>query len=99
MLQGQLPFSPTRRGEILLDHSNNLWIADDALGLIKWKPGTSKYKIYTAKETPDDTSSVTGRPVNLFEDSRGNIWFQRPGGFGIYIAAKDSIENFIFTQK
>ena len=46
LLTDQLPFSLTRRGRYLLDHHSNLWIADEALGLIKWKPGTRTYKIY-----------------------------------------------------
>jgi ligand-binding sensor domain-containing protein len=97
-LLGQLPFSVTRRGELLLDHLGNLWISDDAHGLIKWKPGTATYRIYKTKNTPEDTIAFTGRALNLFEDSRGNIWFQRLNGFGVYLAAKDSIENFVYTQ-
>ncbi|MEP7374495.1 MAG: histidine kinase [Chitinophagaceae bacterium] len=97
LLRDQLPFSLTRRGEILLDHSKNLWIADDELGLIKWKPGTSHYKIYKTREPSNDSLPVTARLANLLEDSRGNIWFKRPGGFGIYLAAKDTIQNFLYA--
>jgi ligand-binding sensor domain-containing protein len=98
MLRRQLPFSFTRRGEILLDHSGNLWIADDALRLIKWKPGTAAYKVYKTKKTSNDTIPITARLAHLFEDSRGNIWFQRPGGFGVYMPVTDSIESFVYTK-
>jgi ligand-binding sensor domain-containing protein len=45
-----------------------------------------------------DTSSAFQRVENLFEDSKGNIWFQRGQGVGVYLAAKDSILNFIFSN-
>jgi ligand-binding sensor domain-containing protein/two-component sensor histidine kinase len=97
-LRRQLPFSLARRGEILLDHLGNLWISDDAQGLIKWKPGANDYRFYKTNIGSGDTSILTGRVINLFEDSRGNLWFQRMNGFGIYIAARDSIENFLYTK-
>ena len=99
MLREQLPFSFVRRGGILLDHLGNLWISDDAYGLIKWKPGTKTYHLYKTNMTQGDTSVFADRVVNFFEDSRGNIWFQRQNGFGVYVAVKDSIENFLYTQK
>jgi ligand-binding sensor domain-containing protein len=98
-LQKELPFAaPTRRGEILLDRSNNLWIADDVQGLIKWKPGTHSYRVYKNELLWTDTSSTSGRVENFFEDSKGNIWFQRGNGMSVYIAAKDSILNFIYSK-
>lgn len=97
-LMQRLPFSITRQGEMLLDHSGNLWISDDANGLIKWKPGATTYHFYKTKVASEDSGAVTGRLVNFFEDSHGNIWFQKPGGFSVYITAKDSIKNFIYTE-
>ena len=98
LLKDQLPFSVIRRGEILLDHAQNLWIAEEEVGLIKWKPGTRQYKIYKVREPSTDTTPVITRMTNLFEDSKGNIWFQKTGGFGIYVAAKDSIKTFLYTN-
>lgn len=97
MLRDQLPFSPTRRGDILLDRANNLWIADDAMGLIKWKPGTRQYKIYKTRDAKEGMS-FAARLADLFEDRQGNIWFQRQGGFGVYVAARDSIISFIYEK-
>jgi hypothetical protein len=45
-----------------------------------------------------DTSSTVGRVENFFEDSKGNIWFQRGAGLSIYLAGKDSILNFIYPD-
>jgi ligand-binding sensor domain-containing protein/two-component sensor histidine kinase len=98
-LQEELPFAePTKRGEILLDRSGYLWIADDLQGLIKWKPGTHSYRVYKKELLWTDTSAALGRVENLFEDSKGNIWFQRGVGVGVYLAAKDSVLNFIYSN-
>ncbi len=97
ILKRQLPFSVTRRGEVLLDHSGNLWLADDARGLIKWKPGSATYRFYQTNVVNGDSSLFSGRMLNFMEDSHGNIWFSRLNGFGIYVAAKDSIENFLYN--
>lgn len=97
-LQKDFPFAaPTRRGEILLDRSDHLWLADDLQGLIRWKPGTNVYRSYRRELAWTDTSTAQGRIMHLFEDSKGNIWFQRGSGIGVYIGAKDSILNFEYA--
>jgi len=93
-LRGKLAFSPARRGEILLDHSGNVWLSDDTLGLIKCKPGTGQYVVYKNQSLPGDSSNSPRWINNFFEDRQGNIWFQMANGFGVYIAARDSIINF-----
>jgi ligand-binding sensor domain-containing protein len=105
-LQGVAPFSASTRGEILLDRSGNLWISDDTKGLVKWNPDTKEYHIYKDGLQSSDTSDFYGRIKsgfygrlnNFFEDSRGNVWFQRSNGLGVYIADKDSILNFIYVK-
>src|SRR6187399_823487 len=105
-LQGVAPFSASTRGEIMLDRSGNLWISDDTQGLVKWNPGTREYHIYKDGLLSSDTSEFYGRIKggfygrlnNFFEDSRGNVWFQRSNGLGVYIADKDSILNFIYVK-
>lgn len=94
----QLPFSITRQGALLLDRSGDLWIADDARGLIRWKPGTADHRFYAIKAIDGDSSTVTGRLANFFEDSRGNIWFQKQGILSVYLRAKDSIQDFIYSK-
>ena len=88
---------PTRRGAILLDRSGNLWLSDDLQGLIKWKPGSKQYKVYKNELFQLDSGSAS-RFENLFEDSRGNIWFQRGNGLGVYLPVKDSIINFLYSE-
>lgn len=104
-LQGVPPFLNSTRGEIILDRSGNLWISDDTQGLIKWNPETRKYRIYRDDILPGDTGGFSGRITsgffgrlnNFFEDSQGNMWFQRTSGLGVLMAAKDSVYNFIYT--
>ena len=105
-LQGTPPFSALTRGEIILDRSGNIWISDDTQGLIKWNTETRKYRVYKEGLLSNDTSEVHGRIKegfygrlnNFFEDSRGNVWFQRSNGLGVYVAEKDSILNFIYAK-
>ena len=98
-LEHELPFTLSRRGEIMLDHSGNLWISDEAQGMIKWRPGTKQFRIYKTTDMEGDTSTLVARRfLNFFEDSRGNIWFQRFGGFALYVAAKDSILTFLYEK-
>jgi hypothetical protein len=100
------PFSASTRGQIMMDRSGNLWISDDRQGLVKWNPGTKEYHIYKDGLLSTDTSEFYGRVKggfygrlnNFFEDSRGNVWFQRSNGFGVYMADKDSILNFIYVK-
>jgi ligand-binding sensor domain-containing protein len=97
-LTGYLPVSSTRWGEFKLDRSGNLWISADVHGLIKWNLATHKYHIYKDELFRAGPDSLFGRLINLFQDSRGNIWFARLGGFGVYDVASDSIVNFLFTK-
>ncbi len=93
-----LPVSQTRRGQILLDRSGNLWLSDDSRGLIKWRPGSHTHKVYNNGLFSVDSSRFFNRLVNLYEDSHGNIWFERIGGYGVYVAARDSVVSFLFEQ-
>jgi ligand-binding sensor domain-containing protein len=105
-LQGIPPFSASTRGEIILDRTGNLWISDDTQGLVKWNPETREYRVYKDGLLSKDTSEFSGRIKegfygrlnNFFEDSRGNVWFQKSTGFGVYVVEKDSILNFIYAK-
>ncbi len=97
-VQNGLPVSPTRRGEILLDRSGNLWLSDDSRGLVKWKPGAQTHKVYNNGLFSVDSNRFFNRLVNLYEDSRGNIWFERIGGYGVYVASRDSVISFLFEK-
>ncbi|HEX6846934.1 MAG TPA: two-component regulator propeller domain-containing protein, partial [Chitinophagaceae bacterium] len=99
-LERLLPFAaPTRRGEILLDGSDNLWICDDVQGLIKWRPGTNTYRFYKKELVWTERSLDSGIIESLYRDSKGNIWFQRASGVGVYLSDKDSILNFTATNQ
>jgi ligand-binding sensor domain-containing protein len=67
------------------------------VALQKWNPQTNKYVNYKNETLSGDTIGPLNRLLNLYEDSRGNIWFQRQGGFGVYYAAKDKIVSFFYT--
>ena len=93
-----LPVSRTRRGDVLIDKAGYVWLSDDSRGLIKWKAGSKTHKVYNNGLSSFDSSAFFNRLVHLYEDSRGNIWFQRIGGFGVYVASRDSLVNFIYER-
>jgi ligand-binding sensor domain-containing protein len=92
------PFDISRRGDMLLDKAGNIWLTDNTWGLTKWNPGTGKFVNYKNETLLGDSIGVTTRLLNLYEDSRGNIWFQMPGGFGVYVASKEKIYSFIYSK-
>lgn len=97
-LQKQFPFAaPTRRGDMVLDRSGYIWLSDESHGLIKWRPGENKYRSYKNELSRSDPNIAARRLIHLFEDSKGNIWFQRGNGIGVYYAAKDSILSFDYA--
>ena len=93
------PFGITRRGDMLADKEGNVWMTDNTWGLTKWNPATRKFVNYKNETLPGDSMGVSNRLLNLYEDSRGNIWFQMPGGLGVYIASQQKISRFIYSKK
>jgi len=97
-LSAHLPLGSTRWGEILLDRNSNLWISADAFGLIRMNPYTYEYRLYGKELFEKSFDSTFIKLVNFFEDSRGNIWFERPQGICVYVPAKDSIVSFLYSK-
>lgn len=92
------PFGVTRRGDLLADHKGNVWITDNTWGLTKWNPATGKFINYKNETISTDSVGPFNRLLNLYEDSKGNIWFQRQGGMGVFIAAQEKIVSFFYTK-
>ncbi|HMU46864.1 MAG TPA: two-component regulator propeller domain-containing protein [Chitinophagaceae bacterium] len=87
-----------RWGDILKDSHGDIWLCADADGLIRWNTKTGKYKIYREELTVGKGNNPFIRTSLLFEDSQGNVWFSRVGGFSVYLRARDSIVNFIYKE-
>ena len=97
-LSAHLPLGSIRWGEIFLDHNFNLWISADAFGLVRMNPFTYEYKLYGKDLFEQGSDSTFRRLVNFFEDSRGNIWFERTQGICVYMPARDSITSFLYSK-
>ncbi|MFZ9386388.1 MAG: two-component regulator propeller domain-containing protein [Chitinophagaceae bacterium] len=91
-------FTPSWRGDILKDRHGNVWLSDDNWGLTKWNPKTDQYVNYREQTIGGDSVGKINWLVNLYEDSRGNIWFQRQGGIGVYWAERDSFLKFTYLR-
>jgi ligand-binding sensor domain-containing protein/two-component sensor histidine kinase len=97
-VQAGFPFGVTRRGDMIADRNGNVWITDNTWGLTKWNPVTGKFINYKNETISADTVGPLNRLMNMYEDSRGNIWFQRQGGIGVYIAAREKIVSFFYSK-
>lgn len=85
-------------GDVLTARDGKLWLCARNEGLICLDPAKGRSRIFgpEALEKPDPNALPD--PNSLFEDSRGNIWFARTSGLGVYVAARDTIFNFIFSK-
>lgn len=92
------PFLPTRRGDVLKDRKGNVWLSDDTRGLTKWDPRSGQITYFREQFQEANPPEQAYRLTTLFEDSRGNIWFQRLGGMGVYHAGRDSILSFMYSR-
>ncbi len=97
MVRPEGPFAPTRRGDMIRDRDGNIWLSDYTWGLTKWYPKTNRVISYREQTQGAETPGHFNRLLALYEDSRGNIWFQRAGGIGVYRSDKDTFLNFNYS--
>lgn len=93
----QPPVAFKQMGELIYRAPNELWLAADADGLVKWNIVTGQHRVYKEELTADRSGTGFGRIVHLYKDSRGNTWFARAGGFSVHLGASDSIINFFYS--
>ncbi len=76
----------------IIDSKQNLWLAYEALGLIRYNLETKKGKLYEAAD---------GLPYNIFDnmvaDAHDNIWIPTPKGLCCLLASTDKF--ITFTEK
>ncbi|HRI58124.1 MAG TPA: histidine kinase [Saprospiraceae bacterium] len=87
-----------RWGAALTAHDGNTWLCAGAEGLVCFNPDKPKPRIFGPELLGGSGPEGLLTFGDLFEDSRGNIWFTRNGGFGVYAAAHDTIYNFIYKD-
>jgi ligand-binding sensor domain-containing protein len=97
----QYPFQPElmyrRFGEVLWDRNDRLWLCADHDGLIRWDPKTKTSRTFKQELKSPGAAWEVASLSSIFEDSRGNIWVKRNGGYSVYISAKDTILNFLYS--
>jgi ligand-binding sensor domain-containing protein len=93
-----LPFTLTRKGQMITGDSGYVWMAFNEEGLVKWMPGTKKFTIYKMESIPGDTSHSAAWVNHLYQDSKHNIWFQTSDGIGVYDVSKSRIFNFNYSK-
>lgn len=93
------PFQPVveqpRLRSLLWDHRGRLWIIASLTEILRWDPRTGAVREFRKELLADEGDLDAPVPEQLFEDSRGNIWFKRHTGMGYYDQEKDSIFLFL----
>ncbi len=96
----RFPFQPSlkhrRFGDALWDKSGKLWLCADQDGLVQWDSKTNKGRTFKKELEPPGFKQDVAFLASPIEDSRGNIWFRRNGGYGVYLKDKDTILNFLY---
>ncbi len=87
-----------RWGDALAARDGKIWLCAGAEGLVCLDPAKSQPRIFgpalLGGSGPEGLISLT----TLYEDKRGNIWFSRNGGFGVFDNRRDTVFNFIYKE-
>lgn len=100
---GQLQLVPVqgirfrRWGYALTARNGKIWLCAGAEGLVCLDADMSHPRILGPEQLGGSGPEGLLTFGNLFEDSRGNVWFARNGGLGVYAAARDTVFNFIYN--
>ena len=91
--QPELEFN--RFYEIFWDSFGRLWVSTNIDGLYRWDPKTDEVRNFKKELEVSDSLFGVSSLGNFLEDSKKNIWFDRNGGIGVYLAEKDTVLNFL----
>jgi ligand-binding sensor domain-containing protein/anti-sigma regulatory factor (Ser/Thr protein kinase) len=75
-----------------------LWIGTRHEGLLRYNPQTKQTRQYVKEIFGDGLSTGRRAAVQLFADSRGNIWFTTDAGHSVYRQDTDTFINFKFSE-
>ncbi len=96
------PFPPIaglhyrRWGDVRVARDGKIWLCAFDEGLVCLEPGKSGPRIFGIEALGGTAPGGMHHFSNLYEDSWGNIWFSRNNGYGVHLAARDTVLNFIF---
>ncbi len=82
---------------IYWDRAGQLWMCELGKAAYRWNPKTNKtrkfYKEFLVQEAPDQLPVVE----QVWEDSKGQFWFRRTGGFSVFLPERDTMLNFLYA--
>ena len=80
---------------VLWDKLGRLWLGLTNDGLARWTPESNQWEWYVSELKGGNPQIEIGNITDLFEDSQGNIWINRQGGYSVYESQQDSFHNFL----
>jgi len=84
------PLKLKRFHHLLWDSGGRLWVATFDEGICRWDPQTGRWRVFREELRSEDPKLLSMSFNYLMEDSRGNIWFKREQGIGVYLTGQDS---------
>ncbi|MCB0616605.1 MAG: histidine kinase, partial [Phaeodactylibacter sp.] len=82
---------------LLWDSRGRLWMTTFNEGICRWDPSTQRWRVFQEEVRSDDPNLLSMSFNYLMEDSRGNIWFKREKGFGLYLTDRDTFLQVLYT--
>ncbi|MEM7382605.1 MAG: hypothetical protein AAF361_15650, partial [Bacteroidota bacterium] len=87
-----------RYTDVFWDSRGWLWLGLGTRGVVRWDPYKREVRGFTKALLDNDPQRDISQVGRLMEDNQGNIWFRRVGGMGGYLAAKDTLINFLYDN-
>jgi ligand-binding sensor domain-containing protein/HAMP domain-containing protein len=79
------------------DRKGQLWLASETL--LCYNPATDALRIFEKELDTGNPPQPPNGVDRLFVDSRGNVWFTRLGGFGVWSPERDTAYAFLHFEQ
>lgn len=87
-----------RWGNALVTRAGELWLSVGSEGFVCFDPKQRKPRIVGTERMGGAEKAGLINSADLFEDNRGNIWFARNDGLGVYAPDRDTVFSFVYTE-
>ena len=92
-----MPFKDFDVMHIFWDREGCLWISGARKGLFCWDPKGKRTRHFQPEFTRDRQNHHDPLIIAVAEDSRGQKWIRREGGYSVYLPQQDTLFNFVYT--
>ncbi len=95
----QPDLEPHAYRSLLVHSSGDLYIGNKEGGLIRYDHERDTYQYYVTEMGQDSPYISSSYVYDLFEDSKGQVWIQRSGGFSVFLPEQERAYHFFNDHK